>query len=106
MRIGLLAVVGLAAATSAASAQISLISSSVPFTDIIVSGTSVGSASDDSELVLTGAQLTGAGFNGNGLLAGNCSIRVGNNGAVIWGNSATDTFTNATEIGWANPNAN
>lgn len=91
-------------AASPALAQISIVPSAVPFTDISATGTSIGSIADDSELVITGAALTAAGFNGNGLLAGGVSIRVGTNGAVIWGNSATDTFTNATEVGWANPN--
>lgn len=55
----------------------------MPFTDISATGTSIGSITDDSELIVTGAALTAAGFNGNGLLAGGVSIRVGTNGAVI-----------------------
>lgn len=91
-------------ATSVASAAITIVPTNTAFTDISVTGTSVGSISDDSELIVTGAALNGAGWAGNGLLAGGVSIRVGNNGCVIWGNAVADTFTNATEIGWANPN--
>jgi hypothetical protein len=93
-------------ATSVASASISIVATNTAFTDISVTGTSVGAASDDSELVVTGAALNGAGWAGNELLAGGVSIRVGNNGAVIWGNAVADTFTNATDVGWGNPNPN
>ena len=100
---GLCIVAGMAAlAPFAAQAQISAVASAVPFMDISGSGTSIGAISDDSETVITGAMLTAAGWNGNGLLAGNVSIRVGNNGGVIWGNSATDTFTNAQNVGYIN----
>jgi hypothetical protein len=91
-------------ATSVASASITIVPTNTAFTDISVTGTSVGAISDDSELVVTGAALNGAGWAGNELLAGGVSIRVGNNGAVLWGNAIADTFTSATEIGWANPN--
>jgi hypothetical protein len=76
------------------------------FVDISVTGTNIAGISDDSEITVTGAALTGAGWAGNGLLAGNVSIRVGNNGCIIWGNSATDAFANATDVGYLNPNAN
>jgi hypothetical protein len=101
-----LLLMALAAMPMAAQAQIAIVASNVPFTDISASGTSVGSISDDSETVITGAQLFAAGFTGNQLLLGGVSIRVGNNGGVIWGNSPTDTFTNATDVGWANANPN
>ncbi|MBC7773694.1 MAG: PEP-CTERM sorting domain-containing protein [Pyrinomonadaceae bacterium] len=93
---------GLAALPLAAQAQLSIVASAVPFIDISATGTSIGTISDDSETTLTGAALLGAGFNGNGLLAGNTSIRIGNNGGVLWGNSATDTFTNALNVGYIN----
>jgi hypothetical protein len=76
--------------------------SAVPFVDISATGTSVGAIGDDTEFNITGAALTGAGFNGNGLLAGGVSIRVGNNGGVFWGNAAADAFANATEVGAIN----
>lgn len=97
--LAILAVAGLA---STAMAQISIIPSAVPFVDISASGTSIGAITDDSETVITGAALTAAGFNGNGLLAGNVSIRVGNNGGILWGNNVADTFTNATDVGYIN----
>src|SRR5689334_10875129 len=95
----ILAVVGMA---WTAHAQIAIVPSNVPFIDISVTGTSVGAISDDSEFSVAGATH---GWIGNGLLAGGMSFRVGNNGGVIWGNSATDAFTNATEFGYLNPNA-
>lgn len=86
-----------------ASAQIVIQPSSSAFVDISVSGTAVpGALGDDNEHVVTGAALTSAGWTGNGLLAGNVSIRVGNNGSILWGNDVADAFTNATEIGWTN----
>jgi hypothetical protein len=85
-----------------AAAQIVIAASNTPFNDISATGTSVGTPTDDSEHVITGASLTAAGWAGNGLLAGNVSVRVGNNGGIIWGNSATDAFTNATEVGYLN----
>jgi len=93
---------GVAALPMVANAQLSIVASNVAFVDISTSGTSIGTISDDSETTITGAALTAAGWGGNALLLGNRSIRVGNNGAVFWGNSATDTFTNATEVGYIN----
>jgi len=93
--------VAAAAMPLAALAQISIVPSTTPFVDISASGT-VLATSDDAEIVITGAALSSAGFTGNGLLAGGVSVRVGNNGAVIWGNSATDAFTSATQVGYIN----
>jgi hypothetical protein len=98
--VGIIAVVGLALS---ADAQTTIVPSNAPFVDISVSGTSVGAIADDSETTVPGATH---GWIGNELLAGGVSFRVGNNGCVIWGNSATDTFTNATEVGYLNPNIN
>lgn len=95
---------GALVATGVASAAITIVPTNTAFTDISASGTALAGISDDSETVITGAALNGVGWAGNGLLAGGVSVRVGNNGAVIWGNAVADTFTNATEIGWANPN--
>jgi hypothetical protein len=97
-----LGLAGALVATSVASASISIQASNTPFTDISVSGTNIAAPGDDTEHTLTGAVLTGAGFNGNELLAGGVSIRIGNNGSVVWGNSATDTFTNADQVGYIN----
>ena len=91
-------------ATSVASAAITIVPTNTAFTDISVTGTSVGAISDDSEFTVTGAALNGAGWAGNELLAGGVSIRVGNNGGVLWGNSVADAFGSASEVGWANPN--
>ncbi len=85
-----------------ASAQLVIQPTTTGFTDISVTGTSVGTISDDSENVITGASLNAAGWTGNALLAGGVSVRVGNNGCIIWGNSVADTFTNATEVGYIN----
>jgi hypothetical protein len=97
------AMAGLAVLPMAANAGIAIQASTRAFGDISGTGASVGTIGDDTENVITGASL--AGFAGNELLAGGVSVRVGNNGAVIWGNAVADTFTNATEIGWANANA-
>ena len=86
---------------TSAQAVINFEADAIAWTDISTTGTALTST-DDAEITITGATLTTAGFTGNDLLAGNRSIRVGNNGGIIWGNSATDTFTGATEIGWAN----
>jgi MYXO-CTERM domain-containing protein len=94
--LALLAVAGMAAGANAA---IAIQASSVAFVDISTSGTSIGTISDDSETNLAGATH---GWTGNGLFAGGVSIRIGNNGAIVWGNSATDTFAGATEIGYYN----
>lgn len=99
--LGLLAVAGLAAASNGA---ITIRASAVPFIDISGTGTSVGSLSDDSEHTVTGAQL--AGFAGNLLVAGGTSIRVGNNGGLLWGNSAADTFSGADNVGYYNAGPN
>jgi hypothetical protein len=99
----ILALTGLCASVHAA---ITIGPSNRPFTSIAASGTSVGAITDDSELIVTGAALTAMGWAGNDLLPANRSIRVGNNGAILLGNSATDAFGNATEIGYANCNAN
>jgi hypothetical protein len=96
--VGLVAMAGMALS---ANAQTQIVPSSAPFVDISVTGTSVGAIGDDTEFSVAGAAH---GWIGNGLLAGGVSFRVGNNGCVIWGNSATDTFTNATEVGYLNPN--
>lgn len=100
---GIFAVAGLA--SSAWAFPISIGASAVPFVDISGTGTSIGSISDDSETTITGATLVTAGWTGavtNPLLAGGVSIRIGNNGGVIWGNSATDAFTGATDVGYYN----
>jgi MYXO-CTERM domain-containing protein len=98
--VGILAVAGMA---WSAHAQIGIVPSNVPFVDISVTGTSIGSISDDSETTVAGASH---GWAGNGLLAGGMSFRVGNNGGIIWGNSATDTFTGATDVGYYNAGPN
>lgn len=98
--LGLLAVAGMA---TVANASISIQASNVSFVDISTTGTSIGAISDDSETTIPGATLN---WGGNGLLAGGVSIRVGNNGAIIWGNSATDTFTSADQVGWYNAGPN
>jgi len=95
----LVALAGLVALPWAASASVVIQASSVPFVNIGVTGTNIAGIGDDTEIDITGAALTGAGFNGNGLLAGGVNVRVGNNGAVIWNPSGT------MEIGWANPNS-
>jgi MYXO-CTERM domain-containing protein len=106
LSVATLAILAGAAAATSAHAQIAIRASNVAFVDIGASGASVGAISDDSENVISGAQLAAAGFVGNQLLFGGMSVRVGNNGGVVWGNSPADTFTNATEVGWANANAN
>lgn len=95
--LGLMAVAGFAAA---ANAGIVIQASSVPFVDISVTGTSVGTTSDDSEHTVNG---TTHNWVGNELFAGGMAIRVGNNGGIIWGTSAADTFTNADNVGYYNP---
>lgn len=91
---------GVLVSAAAANAQISIMASNTAFLDISGTGTSLGTATDDSELVITGASL--AAFAGNGLLAGGVSVRVGNNGCIVWGNSASDTFLNADQVGYIN----
>src|SRR5262245_51452413 len=99
-----LGIAGTLIATGVASASITIVPTNTAFTDISVSGTALAGIGDDTEINVTGAQLNGAGWAGNELLAGGVSIRIGNNGCVIWGNAVADAFTNATEVGWANPN--
>ena len=92
-----------AAATAFAlpsSAQIVIASSNTAFTDISVSGTSPGTSGDDLEFTVTAAQLATAGFTGNGLLAGGVGFRFGNNGGIIWNDSASEIgYTNSTIFG-------
>jgi hypothetical protein len=97
-----LAVLALAALSSFASASITIGATNIAFTDISGSGTSVGTIADDSEHVISGATLSGAGFTGNALLAAGVDVRVGNNGGILWGNSLGDTFTGATNVGAIN----
>jgi hypothetical protein len=91
----------LAGVAASANAVITIGASNVAFTDIST-GTSVGTISDDSENSISGTALTTAGWVGNALLAGGVDVRVGNNGAVYWGTSNGDTFTNALDIGYTN----
>ena len=102
VRSSCLSALGVAVFANFANAAISIVPSNTAFCDISATGTSVGTISDDSEHTITGAQLSAAGWLGNALLGGGQSIRVGNNGCVIWGTSGTDTFTNATEVGYIN----
>ena len=96
--VGILAVTGLAAI---ANAQIAIVPSAVPFIDIGTTGTSIGTISDDSETT-----VTGHGWIGNDLLAGGMAFRVGNNGGILWGTSAADTFTGGTDVGYYNAGPN
>jgi hypothetical protein len=92
--LGALAAVGLVSTT--ASAQIMISPTTTAFTDISVTGTNVGAASDDSEINITSAQLTAAGFAGNQLLP-LATIRIGNNGAILWNAAAGDVgYINST----------
>ncbi|HTF90737.1 MAG TPA: hypothetical protein VK843_20120 [Planctomycetota bacterium] len=76
--------------TMSASAQIGIGTATTAFNDISATGTSPGTAADDSEHAVTGAQLTAAGFAGNELFPLS-TIRIGNNGGVLWNNaSASD----------------
>lgn len=89
-----LAAVSMLAAS--ASAQIGIYPSTTAFTDISVTGTSPGSASDDSEHNVTAAVLAAAGFAGNELLAV-APIRIGNNGGVVWNTTTFDVgYINST----------
>lgn len=96
--LGILAVAGMA---TVANAAITIQASNVAFVDISTTGTSIGTISDDSETT-----VNGIGWAGNELFAGGMSVRIGNNGAIIWGTSAADTFTGATEIGFYNAGPN
>ncbi|MBK8180534.1 MAG: hypothetical protein IPK67_16895 [Planctomycetes bacterium] len=91
-----LSAVAVLAATS--SAQISISPSTTAFTDISATGTSPGTATDDSEHTVTSAALSGAGFAGNELLPLG-DIRIGNNGSVLWTNS-----TALDNVGYINRN--
>lgn len=95
----LLIIAGTAVLAVAANAQLSIQASAVAFVDISVTGTAVTTAGDDAENTIAGGTL---GFGGNDLLAGGMAIRIGNNGGVVWGTSAGDTFTSATEVGYIN----
>ena len=74
---------------ASASAQITIGVSTKTYTDISVTGTPIPGAGDDTEHSISAAQLTAAGFLGNGLL-GPVAIRIGNNGAIEWNDSAPD----------------
>lgn len=69
---------------------------------VIAVGNRTPALGDDTEHVITGTALTSAGFTGNGLIANGVSIRVGNNGCVYVGNSGSDTFASAEQIGYIN----
>ena len=90
---GLVALGGLA---STASAQITIGTSTTVFTNISATGTSPGTAADDSEHLVTLAALSAAGWAGNELLP-LAAIRIGNNGAVLWSNA-----TAADNVGYVN----
>ncbi len=89
----MLAIAGLAAS---ASAQIVIGPTNTPFTDISVTGTSPGTATDDSEITVTSATLGAAGWLGNDLVPAGKAIRIGNNGAVLIGAGT------ALEVGYTN----
>ncbi len=90
--IALVGVVGGLAAS--ASAQIVIEPTTTAFADIAATGTSPGTATDDSEHNVSSAVLSAAGFAGNELLP-LANIRIGNNGAVLWNSTAG-------EIGYIN----
>ncbi len=92
---GLTGVAAISCLAASASAQITIGPSTTAFTDISASGTSPGAATDDSEHTVTSAQLAAAGFTGNQLLSLS-TIRIGNNGAVLWNNANPD------EVGYVN----
>lgn len=81
--------------TAAANAQISIQASTAAFIDISTA-TSVGTISDDSENSIL------PNWGGNGLVAGGVTVRVGNNGGILWGTSAGDTFLNCDQVGYIN----
>ncbi|XVJ59387.1 MAG: hypothetical protein HEQ23_08270 [Tepidisphaera sp.] len=87
------------ALASGAAASITIGASAVRFVDISTTGTSIGTLTDDSETTVAAAAH---GWIGNGLFSGGRSFRVGNNGGILWGSSATDTFTGADQIGYYN----
>jgi hypothetical protein len=91
----------LAAGVSAANAAIIIQASNVPFVDISGTGATVpGAISDDSEHTVV------TGWVGNGLFAGGTNIRIGNNGAILWGNAPADAYAGATEAGYYNAGPN
>ena len=93
--VSLLALVGLAASANAA---ITIVATNTSFTNIAVSGTAL-TTSDDAEINLSAATLSGAGFTGNELL-GLSNIRVGNNGGVLWNATTGDVgYINSTTFG-------
>lgn len=96
-RLASAAFAAVAFAVSTASAAISIGPATTPFVDISVTGTLLTPNSDDAEHTITAAALTGAGFAGNGLLAGGQDIVVGNNGAIIWNSTAA-----AHQVGYVN----
>jgi hypothetical protein len=94
-----LAATALSALATTASAQITITTTTTAFTDISGTGTSPGTASDDGEFNVSAAQLTTAGFAGNQLL-GAVNIRIGNNGSVLWNNTAGEVgYINSTIFG-------
>ena len=109
--LGLAAIAGLVA-TASASAQITIGPATTTFTDIAATGTSPGSAVDDSEHTVTSATLSAAGFAGNELLP-LANIRIGNNGSVLWNATTGDvgyinstTFPTMTPMSVSGPNGN
>ncbi len=77
-------------------AQVVIGPATTAFTDISTTGTSVGVLSDDGEYSVTSAALSGAGWAGNQLLP-LTNIRIGNNGAVLWNNTASEVgYVNST----------
>lgn len=102
MRFRILGACGLTlVAASMAQAGISIGTIGTSFFDISTTGASIGTLSDDSETT-----VNGLGWVGNELLAGGVSIRIGNNGGILWGVSPTDSFSGATEIGYYNAGPN
>ena len=98
-----LTALALLAVAGGARAQLTISPSATAFVDISVTGTSVGTIGDDTEHIVAGATHN---WVGNQLFAGGFSFLVGNNGAMLWGTSATDAFTTATEVGFYNPGPN
>jgi hypothetical protein len=85
--------------SAGASAQIVIQSATTSFVDISTTGTSPGTATDDSELNITSTALMTAGFAGNELLP-LANIRMGNNGAVLWNATTGDVgYINSTTFG-------
>jgi hypothetical protein len=94
-----LAVLAGVVASSSASAQITISATTTAFNDISATGTSPGTSSDDAEINISMAALSGAGFAGNELLP-LANIRMGNNGSVIWNSTAGEVgYINSTMFG-------